>query len=194
MAPVVLFDVLGTLVHDPFPDAAAEVLGLAPHEIRTSLDYAALLDFEEGRMAEAACLERLFVDRRRVDGAALTSFLRKSYRWLPGMEALLAELHEHGIVMHALSDYSEWYRMIDERLTLSRYLPWTFVSCRTGICKPDPQAFAGAARALGIAVEDCLVVDDKLRNCAVARELGMQAIRFESAAALRVELEARALL
>ncbi len=194
MAPVLLVDVLGTLVHDPFPEAAAEVLGLAWEDASTALDFATLLDFEEGRIAETECLERLFLDRRPVDGAALTSFLRESHRWLPGMEALLAELHACGVVMHALSDYSEWYRMIDERLGLSRSLPWTFVSCRTGICKPEREAFVGAARTLGVAVADCLLIDDKLRNCAVARELGMAAIRFEGAAALRVELEERSLL
>jgi FMN phosphatase YigB (HAD superfamily) len=96
--------------------------------------------------------------------------------------------------MHVLSNYPTWYLMIEERLGLSRYLPWSFVSCRTGVRKPDPEAFLGAARALALPPGACLFIDDHPANVEAARAVGMQALRFEGAASLRAELERERLL
>lgn len=51
-----------------------------------------------------------------------------SYRYLEGMEDLLARLSKGGYEIHALSNYPMWWRIIEEQLKLSRYLSWTFIS------------------------------------------------------------------
>jgi hypothetical protein len=53
-----------------------------------------------------------------------------NYRYLDGMEELLQRLAAGGAHMHAFSNYPEWYRLIEGKLQLSRYLEWTFVSCQ----------------------------------------------------------------
>jgi len=45
------------------------------------------------------------------------------------MEALLGRLAGSGYELHALSNYPSWFQLIEEKLQLSRYLSWTFVSC-----------------------------------------------------------------
>ena len=55
------------------------------------------------------------------------------YRYLDGMEALLQRLSAGGATMHAFSNYPSWWRMIEGKLELSRYLEWTFVSCQAPI-------------------------------------------------------------
>jgi HAD superfamily hydrolase (TIGR01509 family) len=129
-----------------------------------------------------------------VDAAALRDAIVSGYRWLPGMEALLAELCAAGVELHALSNYPDWWRLIEERLRLSRYLRWSFVSCRTGVRKPDAECFLGAARALGVPPEQCLFIDDRPGNVAAAESVGMPALLFTDAASLRAALVGRSVL
>ena len=110
------------------------------------------------------------------------------------MEAVVADIRRRGVEMHTLSNYPLWFRVIEEKLNLSRYLKWTFVSCLTGVQKPHQEAFTAAARAVGRPPAACLLIDDSEENCAGAERAGMRAIRFVGAAELRAELERRRIL
>lgn len=191
---VLLFDVMGTLASDPFPEAARVVLATSPEDLAEALDFTTLLQWERGEIDEATCMERLFLDRRAVDSQALKTEMKRSCRWILGMEEILTDLLNQRTVMHMLSDYSVWYQLIEEALGLSRYLPWTFVSCVTGVCKPDAAAFLGPPRVLRVPVSQCILIDDKQSNCAAASALGLQSIRFSNATELRRELTARRIL
>ena len=192
--PILLLDVMDTLVHEPFFAEIPAFFGLSLDELMAAKHPSAWVEFELGRSSEEQFLARFFRDGRAFDHAAFVRTVRAAYHWLPGMEALLARLAGRGMELHALSNYPEWYRMIEERLRLSRYLAWSFVSCRTGVRKPDPRAFTGALARLGAAPEECLLVDDRAANCAAARALGLAALRFTSAGELEAELARRGLL
>lgn len=194
MRLVLLLDVMDTLVSDPFFNGFAEHLGLTFDELLAAKHPTAWLDFELGRLDEPGFISRFFADGRPLDGDALQRFLRRTWAWLPGIEPLLADLRAASVPMHALSNYPVWYRDIEEVLGCSRYLEWSFVSCVTGVRKPDPAAWLGAASALGVAPGDCVFVDDREGNCAAARALGLTALRFESASQLRRDLTALRLL
>ncbi len=185
---------MDTLVHEPFYHEMPAFFGLSMAELQQVKHPTAWIEFELGHLSEEQFLACFFRDGRAFDRAAFLDTVRASYRWLPGMEALLAALAARGHALHALSNYPEWYRMIEERLTLSRHLAWSFVSCLTGVRKPDARAFLGAAGNLGVAPGDCLLIDDRERNCAAARALGMPALRFTSAQELAAELARRGLL
>jgi FMN hydrolase / 5-amino-6-(5-phospho-D-ribitylamino)uracil phosphatase len=193
--PAVLFlDVMDTLVHEPFFREMPAHFGLSLEELVAAKHPTAWVEFELGRLGEPEFLRSFFRDGRTYDHAGFLAMVEGAYRWLPGMEALLAELADHGHELHALSNYPCWYERIEARLGLSRYLAWSFVSCRTGVRKPDARAFSGAAEALGVAPAACLLVDDREENCAAARALGMPAVRFTGAAELRDALARRGLL
>jgi putative hydrolase of the HAD superfamily len=49
----------------------------------------------------------------------------------------------------------------------------------TRILKPDPRAYLSCSEALGIANENCVFVDDQMRNIVGAREVGMQTVHFD---------------
>jgi HAD superfamily hydrolase (TIGR01509 family) len=191
---ILLLDVMGTLVHDPFHREMPEFFGLTFQQMLEHKHPTAWVEFERGEIDERTFARRFFADERRVDPEAFREHIRGSYRWLPGIEPLLAELRQQGVAMHALSNYPRWYRLIEERLGLSRYLEWSFVSCETGLRKPAPEPYRHAVRALGVAPEQCLFVDDRERNCEPARELGMEALRFEDAEQLRTALQSRGIL
>jgi FMN phosphatase YigB (HAD superfamily) len=186
--PIVLFDVMDTLVVDPFRVHIPAFFGLELSELLAQKHPTAWVDFEKGLIGEAEYAGRMFADGRTVDPSALAAHVRDAYRWVEGIEPLLAELSRAGVEMHALSNYPVWYRMIEERLGLSRFVSWRFVSCETGHRKPDAEAYLNAAKRLERDPEGLLFVDDRKVNCDAARAVGMRAHRFTKAAALRAEL------
>jgi len=192
--PVLLLDVMGTLVHEPFYEEIPRHFGVTLDALLEQLHPTAWIEFEEGRLDEEEYLRRWFRDGRAVDAEALHACLRASYRWLEGMQPLVAALAARGHPMHALSNYSVWYRLIEEELALSRYLSWSFVSCETGVRKPDPRAFAGACEALGVPPARCVLVDDREVNVEAARRVGLQAVHATDADAVRAALVERRLI
>lgn len=191
--PVLLLDVMDTLVHDPFYTEVLEFFAMDLDSLFAIKSKQAWKQFECGELDEAALVHRYFEDGRRLDLDGLRATMRRAYRFLPGIEALLAALREAEVEMHALSNYPVWWRMIEAELELSRFLSWGFVSCETGVRKPDPRAYLGAAEALGRAPSACLFVDDREKNCRGAEAVGMPAVCFENAEQLGAELRARGL-
>ncbi len=179
---------MGTLVHDPFFVEMPAFFGMTFEAMLAAKDPRAWIEFELDQRSEASFLSSFFADRRRFDHLGFVDAVRASYRWLAGMEDLLRELHSLGVPMHAFSNYPQWYELIEDRLAVSRFVPWSFVSCRTGVRKPDPAAYARVLRELGVSPHRCLFVDDRESNCEAARQSGMRAIRFENALALRASL------
>jgi putative hydrolase of the HAD superfamily len=63
-------------------------------------------------------------------------------------------------------------------------------SAFVGLRKPDPAIYSLTLERLGeVPPERCVFVDDLDVNCATARELGMEAVRFESAEQAIPEIE-----
>ena len=194
MTPILLWDVMGTLVHDPFFEEMPEFFGMPFHDLLQTLKPGAWVDFELGQRSESEFLDDFFADGRQFDQGGFVNRVRASYRWLPGVEKLLTELHDAGCAMHTFSNYPVWYRMIEERLGMSRFVEWTFVSCLTGLRKPDPAAYAHVLNELGVPGERCIFVDDRKSNCEVAAEAGIRAIHFEGVGPLRYSFRSAGVL
>ena len=186
--PILLWDVMGTLVHDPFFDEMPKFFELSFEELLAVKHPSAWVEFERGERSEAEFLTNFFADGREFDHEGFVDLVRASYRWLPGLEQLLGELHGGGCRMHAFSNYPVWYRLIEERLHPSRFLDWTFVSCLTGLRKPDSAAYAQALDALGEPGERCVFIDDRVSNCEAARDHGIHSVLFEGVESLRASL------
>ena len=192
--PVLLFDVMETLVEEPFFTVVPAFFGMSRQELLAAKHPTSWIEFEKGELTESEYLARFFRDRRDVDGVGLRQALSKSYKWLEGMEQLLSDLYAAGYEIHALSNYSVWYEMIEEKLQVSRFAKWSFVSCHTGYRKPDPCAYRHAVSTLGITPAECVFVDDRAENIEAARGLGIDAIRQIDASELRTQLVTRHLL
>jgi HAD superfamily hydrolase (TIGR01509 family) len=188
MRSIVLWDVMGTLVHDPFFVEMPKFFGMTFDAMLEAKHPSAWVEFELGECSEEAFLESFFADGRDFDRLGFVSAIRSAYRWLPGLEDLLAELCDAGCAMHAFSNYPVWYQLIEQRLKLSRFLDWTFVSCVTGKRKPDPAAYAHVLNELGVSAEQCVFVDDRVANCEAARQCGIRSALFEGVGPLRASL------
>ena len=168
---------MDTLVRDPFREVMPAFFGMSLDEMLRLKHPNAWGRFERGELTEAQFLPSFFADGRSYDQAGFCQAIRDSYAWLDGMEPLLAQLHGRGLAMHALSNYPVWYRWIEERLGLSRYLEWSFLSCEMRVRKPERGMFERAAASLGVTPAECLLIDDRAVNCDAAREVGMLALQ-----------------
>ncbi|HAN32441.1 MAG TPA: hypothetical protein DCQ06_12670 [Myxococcales bacterium] len=189
---VIFFDIMDTVVVDPFfAHDFAGLIGCPREELFERMTPDLWPTFERGEIEADEYYRRFFRDGRGVDGAQLEAWMADRYCLIEGMEALLTELKELDIELYALSNYPVWWQLIEARLQLSQWIKWGFVSCEMGVRKPDPQAYLIPSKAVGAAPGSCLFIDDRQSNCDGARSVGMDAVCFESAAALRRELVAR---
>lgn len=179
---------MDTLVVDPFFQAMPEFFGLTLEQLLEQKHPDSWIEFEKGTLTEKQYLDSFFADARPVDAAAFRDMLYATYEWLPGMENLLARLAAAGFAIHTLSNYSIWYELIEQKLQLSRFLEWTFVSHRTGLRKPDGACYRHAWETLNVNAQQCLFVDDRELNVAAAKLTGMQAIEAKSAEQLERDL------
>jgi putative hydrolase of the HAD superfamily len=107
---------------------------------------------------------------------------------MPGMPELLAEVAAR-VPVGLLSDTDplHWAHQIRHYPHVAA-IPNPTLSFRIGVMKPDPEAFRLAAANVGRPMDACLFVDDLQRNVDGARQVGMTAVRFRGAEALRDEL------
>ncbi len=185
---IVLWDVMGTLVHDPFYDEVPAFFGQTLSELLAVKHPHAWDRCERGDMSVEDMERSFFADGREYDVQGLRDALRGGYRLLPGIEALLNELHSSSTPMFVVSNYTPWYSMIEEAVTLSRWMEWRFVSCDIGVRKPEADYYRTVLRELGVTASQCVFIDDRASNCDAAQREGMASIRFETAVATRTAL------
>jgi len=108
---------------------------------------------------------------------------------------ILQELKEAAVPIYALTNMETWtYPGRRERYPFLRWFDGTVVSGFEGVAKPDPRVFELLLDRFGLNAPSTLFIDDSPRNVAAARDVGMQAIEFESPPALRDALVAAGLL
>ena len=185
---ILLLDVMSTLVYDPFFIEVPKMFGMSLQDLLKDKNPTSWLRFERNEISEQQFFAQFFGDGRLIDGQKMKNCMQESYRYLAGIESLLTELKQAEIPMYTLSNYPHWYKLIEQKLQLSRYVEWKFVSCDMGVRKPDPQAYLIPISTLGVAASDCIFVDDRGENCKAAVSVGMAAIKFQNAAQLREQL------
>jgi HAD superfamily hydrolase (TIGR01509 family) len=176
-------------VPDPFFTHMAGFFALTMEELLRRKHPTTWVRIELSELDAHGFFEQFFADGTPIDGPAFKAHVREAYVWIDGIEALLHDLKESGVEMHALSNYPPWYQLIEERLGLSRYVELSFFSCDTRLRKPAAEAYLGACRALGRNPEECLFIDDRAQNTDAARAAGLRALQFTGdVGALRASL------
>jgi len=82
-----------------------------------------------------------------------------------------------GMISNAWPDARQ---MLDEQLQISSYFDAVITSAEVGYAKPHPHIYRHALRALDMAPEQSVFVDDFVENLAGAQALGMRTIHFLS--------------
>ncbi|CAL1361788.1 unnamed protein product [Linum trigynum] len=186
--PVLLFDIMDTVVRDPFYGDIPSFFGMSMQELLECKHPTAWMEFEKGMIDEMELYSKFFKDGRPFDMEGLKSCMKKGYQYLDGMKELLDTLKRRNYEMHALTNYPVWYEMIEEKLDISAYLSWTFCSCTIGKRKPDPDLYLEVVRRLQVDPGHCIFIDDRIRNVDAAVEVGMKGVHFKNADLLQKDL------
>jgi 2-haloacid dehalogenase len=115
---------------------------------------------------------------------------------VPGVHALVEALDARGVPLFAITNFSAdfWPPFhARERAFFDRFRD-IVVSGAVKLLKPDPAIYYLALDRFGLRPADALFVDDRAINVEGALAVGMAAHLFTDAEALRVRLEAEALL
>jgi len=142
----------------------------------------AWVQFETGVITEEELIKSFFLDDRPVDRHGLVEMMVDSYRYIEGMEPLLKTLSDAGYEVHACSNYPIWYKYIEEKLEISKYLDWTYISCEgpmKGFRKPSAQCFQTVLKHSGRPASQHIFIDDRNQNVHAAREAGLTGILFQ---------------
>ena len=107
---------------------------------------------------------------------------------IPGMYELEKDLKAAGYRLLGLTNWSlETFRLVCDRRIFT-ILDDLVVSGREKMVKPDPAFFRLALARWGVPAESCLFIDDNLANVQGARAIGIDAVQFTDAGALRALL------
>jgi 2-haloacid dehalogenase len=108
---------------------------------------------------------------------------------VPGVWAIVAELHQHSIRVGALSNWSaETFVPIRERFGALARFDTLVISGFEGVAKPDPAIFALACDRNQVEPQRAVFIDDMPTNVAAAQACGLTAILFHDASQLRTDL------
>ena len=115
---------------------------------------------------------------------------------IPGMEALVAELHDAGVPLFAITNFSgEFWRPFRaaHAAFFDRFRD-VVVSGDEGLMKPDRAIYELALARFGLRAEEVVFFDDNPANVAGAAAVGVEAHLFSNANRLRDALVAHGLL
>jgi len=188
---VVAFDLMDTLVRDPYQEALEAATGMPLNELFQRRLPSLYPDFECGRISEQQYWAGMSKAGIAVDPGVFHRARRAGYRWLPGMRDLLEDVSAHVRCVIA-SNYPDWIHEVVA--PLDGVIGAVYASYHLGARKPDPAFFERLLAAEAVPPDQVLFVDDRDRNVDAARELGMPAIRFTHAAQLRDDLGEAGLL
>jgi beta-phosphoglucomutase family hydrolase len=94
-----------------------------------------------------------------------------------GLERLLVELHDHGILLGVGSSApDENINFVLDGLGIRHYFSAVINASQISRGKPDPEVFLRAASVLGLSPVCCVVVEDAVSGISAARNAGMRVI------------------
>lgn len=103
----------------------------------------------------------------------------KNYLTLDEQFKPFAEKYSSAMDFYLLSnDVSEWSEFLTEYHRLNPFFKEKIISGDVGVRKPDKEIFVYALEKIGCKPQECIFVDNSVKNLLVAEELGIQTILF----------------
>jgi 2-haloacid dehalogenase len=146
---------------------------------------------DRGRPFAEACalLVRDHPERRALIEAWPARFEETMAGPIAGTVDVLAELRARGVPLYALSNWSaETFPRARARFPFLEWFDGIVISGALRIAKPDPAIYRHLLEAYDLRAGELVFIDDAARNVEAAEALGIRAVRFTDAAALRADL------
>jgi 2-haloacid dehalogenase len=197
--PAVVFDLGGVLV-DWDPRYLYDQL-LPADEVDAFLDEVGFAAWNLQQDAGASWAEAvrrhgaLYPHRRELLAAYPARFPETLGGEVPGSVTLLRELHDAGVRLLALTNWSaETFPHARARFDWLDLFEDVVVSGVEGVAKPDPAIFRLLLDRHGLCAATTVFVDDSPANVQAAADLGLTALLFRTADDLRADLKRLGLL
>jgi HAD superfamily hydrolase (TIGR01549 family) len=174
------FDLMDTVVVDPFFAVVPAVTGMSLEELFAVTHPSSWLEFERGLIDEQTFVGRFYreeVERELPDPRLIVRTVLDNYRFVPGMERLLARLAGGKVLRYVLSNYTVWIDRVRQELKLDRFFDGYVISCESGARKPEAEAYHALCHRAGLQPAHCLLIDDRRANVEGAQAMGMAAVR-----------------
>lgn len=107
----------------------------------------------------------------------------------PGIVELISNIAQKYRVAVLSNASADQLLPVMSHLGLDKLFERIFVSSNLRLMKPDPKAYLAVTKELGVAPEECLMIDDAQRNVDSAVALGMQGIVFEDTETCSAKLQ-----
>jgi len=114
-----------------------------------------------------------------------------AFEFNPGIIEIIQNLKAEGFQVAMLSNATPDQVVIVREKGLYAPFDPVLLSCEIGIKKPDVEAFQLLLTQLNLRANECLFIDDDIRNVTAARSLGIDSIHFLGTAQLERELKNR---
>ena len=209
MNPKILYFDLGKVLldfsHEVMCRQMAEVAGTTIDVVRDALfggteSLVALVRYETGHITTDEFFDHFcratgtLPDRKRLADACRDIFSPIEPMW-----ELVRGLAEAGNRLAILSNTNplQWEYITDGRYPLLAIgaeqcaFDWAIASYQVGSMKPDRAIYEAAIRRASVAADEVFFTDDRLENVAGAVAAGIDAVQFDDAQQLAIELRAR---
>lgn len=186
MIRVVAFDLMDTVVRDPFREALRAATGLSLRELFARRPPHVYPAFERDELEEDAYWAMYDDLGVAVDPSEFHRVRLEGTTFLAGMAELLDDLAGR-VVRATASNYPRWIDDLADTVLAGRF-DEIVASCHLGARKPDTEFYERLLDRLECTADQVLFVDDREVNVEAAREVGIVAHRFEDAAGVRTFL------
>jgi putative hydrolase of the HAD superfamily len=198
----VIFDYGEVLCYPPpqaLYDKMSEIAGLQEQQFFT-VYWQLRPQYDAGELNGQAYWKKFAVEsQRRFSDEQIKRLIEVDVRcWTepdPEMLRWVAKLQRAGIKTAILSNM-----VVEVLAAMRKKFAWlenfthlTF-SCNLGCVKPDAKIYRECLTGLGVRADEALFIDDREKNVAAARDLGMHALQFSGITNLRDELSAKYVL
>ncbi len=141
-------------------------------------------DFADWSLRRGKSLFDMLEDATQSERDALRSernllyaeLIASGVRVFDGVESCLGSLYGKLPMAIVTSAYPNHFETIHSQLSLLRYFEFALTSADYTHHKPHPEPYLMAARRLGIAPSDCLVIEDSERGLQAANRAGMRCV------------------
>lgn len=184
MHRAILFDFNGVIVDDEPQHCEALTATLAEYAIPLAREayYREYLGFDDrecfrftferhGRPTDAAAVSQAIERKARHYASAI----RRSMSLVPGAADFVRRAAADGIALALVSGaLRQEIELVLAAARLRQHFDVVIAAEDVSLCKPDPQGYTRARRALGVEPERCVVVEDSLPGLAAARAAGLR--------------------
>ncbi|HEY6524830.1 MAG TPA: HAD family phosphatase [Solirubrobacteraceae bacterium] len=171
-------------------------LGTAMAALGARLGVNPLFELETGRLSEAEFLSQIGVQLSEQLGRTIDmdGFGERYFAHLEPNEPMIGymrELRERGYKLAiCTNNVREWEHRWRAMLPVEEIFDVVVDSAFVGTRKPEPRIYELTLEALGVQAGSALLIDDIEANCTGARDLGINAVWFQSSEQAIADTEA----